>query len=153
MYISDSAKKRFWERVDKSGECWEWTGCINSSGYGTIRVDGKTFTTHRLSFILHNNYEPSSKMDVMHSCDNKRCVNPAHLKEGTRLDNILDFISKGGKYGKIGEENSFHKITDKQYLEIKEQISKGKSVNGLAKKYGITHQSIFCRLERERARK
>lgn len=27
---------RFWSRVDKTGDCWVWTGQINSNGYGVL---------------------------------------------------------------------------------------------------------------------
>ena len=35
-----SATVRFWHKVDTSGECWEWLGKPNGSGYGRFRVGG-----------------------------------------------------------------------------------------------------------------
>lgn len=29
---------RFWQKVDKSGDCWEWIAGKNQYGYGTFRA-------------------------------------------------------------------------------------------------------------------
>ncbi len=148
--FEDKSIKRFWGKVEKTEKCWLWKGCIGTSGYGTIRIEGKTYTAHRFSFILANSFIPSSAMDIMHLCDNKVCVNPDHLKLGTRLENILDFISKGGVYGKSGEKNHNCKITDLQYKEIKKRLFLGEMITKLEKEFGITRQSIRERMRHEK---
>ena len=37
-------------------------------------------------------------MIVMHTCDMPACVNPAHLRVGTQLNNVRDSIAKGRWY-------------------------------------------------------
>ena len=48
-------EERFWPKVDKSGECWVWTGWRNWAGYGylgAVRGKGKLLGAHRVSYEL-----------------------------------------------------------------------------------------------------
>lgn len=76
---------RFWEKVNKSGECWLWTAG-KTSGYGVIRVDGKNFLAHRLSWEWANGSIPDG-MCIDHICLERSCVNPKHLRVVTRALN------------------------------------------------------------------
>lgn len=95
-----SLEERFWRFVAKGPGCWEWQGGSKSQkGYGLIQQGGKgtpRVLAHRLSYQIHHGpIEPG--MVIMHLCDNPRCVNPAHLKQGTASENILDSFRKGRK--------------------------------------------------------
>src|SRR2546430_16029432 len=46
-------------------DCWEWTGTLNHQGYGKTKVEGKHFSTHRLSYILYKG-EISNNLYVLH---------------------------------------------------------------------------------------
>lgn len=82
-----TTEQRFWSKVDKSGDCWEWTGAVKETGYGAFRGDdGSTLRPHRFSFHLHHGYLPSG--DVDHACGNRLCVNPAHLRDASRKQNM-----------------------------------------------------------------
>ena len=91
-------QERFGRKVDRRGpdECWPWKGSHTQLGYGQMRssVNGKVDGAHRISYRLHVG-EVVPGLDVMHSCDNPPCVNPAHLRLGTRKENIQDAVSKG----------------------------------------------------------
>jgi hypothetical protein len=69
-------------------------------GYGMFNagrfLNGKQDTryAHRLAYQLTTGDIPSH-LEVMHSCDVPRCVNPAHLSLGTHGDNIRDAAAKG----------------------------------------------------------
>lgn len=93
-------EERFWAKVDKSPRptgCWEWTGSTDADGYGRLRLgtrEAGVAKTHRLSWELAHGHIPDGLL-VCHSCDNPRCVNPAHLFLGTIKDNVVDSVSKG----------------------------------------------------------
>lgn len=70
-------------------QCWIWQG-PPSRGYGRIRIGTKCFGAHVFAWELANGRDVTSGMHVMHSCNNKMCVNPNHLSEGTKSENVID---------------------------------------------------------------
>ena len=77
---------RLWPRLTPNGECMEWTGTRNEHGYGGLRVDGRLVKAHRFAYELACGPIPDG-LDVLHSCDNPPCCNPAHLELTTHLTN------------------------------------------------------------------
>lgn len=92
--MTDEEIERFWGYVDKGGDCWLWTAGCFKRGYGAFAYEGKRpGYAHRFSYELHHGPIPEGKL-VMHKCDNRKCVNPEHLKAGTQRDNIRDSMAK-----------------------------------------------------------
>jgi hypothetical protein len=85
---------RFWARVDKSGECWLWTGPRDKDGYGKANVRRRALRAHRVSWTMANGAIPEGLI-VCHRCDTPACVRPDHLWLGTQLDNVRDMTAKG----------------------------------------------------------
>lgn len=80
------AAARFWAKVDKSGDCWEWQGSKDPNGYGEIFVSGTNVRAHRFSYSLANGeFDPALYID--HRCHNPSCVNPDHLRVATPKQN------------------------------------------------------------------
>lgn len=74
------AEKRFWSKVDTSGECWLWTAAQNPRGYGMFNVGGKMGLAHRFAYeLLVGPIPPGMLLDHRTICP-KCCVNPAHLR-------------------------------------------------------------------------
>ena len=96
MKLTDQQLQNFWSKVIVGGDddCWVWTGATQSKGYGSFSINGRTHSAHRVSFALASNRDPGD-CHVLHECDNRKCVNPNHLFEGTNLDNVRDMHAKG----------------------------------------------------------
>jgi hypothetical protein len=97
--------ERFWPRVDRSGDCWEWRGGRIPQGYGAVWINGQNHPAHRVAWELTVGPIPPGLM-VLHRCDNPPCVNPAHLWLGTQADNMADKVRKGR--AAVGAKNGAH---------------------------------------------
>jgi len=100
--IDADTQFRFWNKVRKTETCWIWiAGCRGKTGYGSFKLDGKTQDTHRVSWIIHFGQIPND-LWVLHTCDNRKCVNPTHLFLGTPKVNHDDMVAKGRKIHRSG---------------------------------------------------
>jgi hypothetical protein len=141
MY-SQKNQDNFWKKVNKTGKCcWEWTACLNKEGYGAFWANGKDVSAHRFSFQLHHNRLIQEGLCIMHICDNRKCVNPNHLSEGTLHENNTDRMNKGRSA--VGEKQGLSKLTEAQVLEIREKYSQGGTTQQkLGEEYGVSQTVI-----------
>lgn len=134
--------KRFMAKVEKAySGCWEWKGPIlQRGGYGSFTMRQLGYVSaraHRVSFEIFKGRKPLPGMDVMHKCDNPRCVNPAHLKEGTHKENINDMLKKGRSAK--GEGHSKAKLTEEQALAI---LADNRLQREIAEDYNVSVPTI-----------
>ena len=78
---------RFWSKVSKTDDCWEWMGDGHAHQYGRFYANGRRYAAHRYSWELTNGPIPDGLV-IDHKCWNKRCVKPAHLRLTTRSKNV-----------------------------------------------------------------
>ncbi|KSV78869.1 hypothetical protein N182_18690 [Sinorhizobium sp. GL2] len=143
--ISKSTLDRFWRKVDKRDDgCWPWLGAISKNGYGSFKFLGSPESAHRMSFRIAYGRFPASDMLVRHSCDNRWCVNPAHLSEGTVADNSRDMVERGRSYrcDMTGERNHAAKLSKKDVAAIKIRIARGETNISIAEDYPVGHAMI-----------
>jgi hypothetical protein len=132
--------ERFWSKVDKTKDCWNWIAAKNRGGYGQFRFEGKLHMAHRFIFQREIGELPPV---VMHTCDNPSCVNPKHLVAGTVQSNNSDRDNKGRFHKLTGEQNGMSKLTSGQVASIRiEYATINTSYRKLAKKYLVDHSLI-----------
>jgi hypothetical protein len=132
--------ERFWSKVDKRGECWEWTAS-KRNGYGAFSVGDKMMKAHRFAYTLTKGPIPDGLL-VLHSCDNRACVNPAHLRVGTYADNKQDAIERG-RHGNA-------KLSVSEVVEIRNSYSAGATQQAIATRYGIHRSFVSNIINRKR---
>ncbi len=134
-----STKETFLSRIRKTPTCWLYEGVILRHGYGQITICGKRWSTHRYSYSIHKGEIPAG-LCVLHKCDNKKCVKPAHLFLGTPLDNTRDMIKKGRSRFPKGEENGHAKLTDDDVRKIRND---DRTYSVISKEYGVC-KAVIC---------
>lgn len=89
----------FFDNTRRVGECLEWTAAIDrGTGYGRRQHNGKPMLAHRVAWMIVNGEIPDGAQ-VLHRCDNPKCVDVNHLFIGSQSDNIKDMHSKGRASG------------------------------------------------------
>lgn len=144
--ITQTDKDKFWLRVNKKGpnDCWEWDKINVGDRYGSMWVPSlkRGLSAHRLSYEIH--FSHPGKLLVCHSCDNPKCVNPAHLFLGTNSTNSADMKSKGRQAKH--EKNGNVKLTFEQAMAVRDEchlLGAGVSKKAIAAKYGISVTHVY----------
>lgn len=131
--LSAADVSRFHAKYTRADGCWIWTAAINSHGYGQFQFSKKHIAASRIAFVLHNG-EVQADVLVRHKCDNRRCVNPAHLEKGTHADNSRDTVSRGRTWRVHSEES---------VREIRESRSRGETYRSISARLSIPETTVF----------
>lgn len=139
------AEERFWAMVQKTDTCWLWVGKRSAKPgyYGSFNVGGtnaKTVRTSRFAFELTNGPIPDG-LDVLHTCDNPPCVNPAHLYLGDAMRNSRDAVERGRM--RKGNRHPWSRLTEDDVRAIRSS-STGKRGEQLvlARRFGVGRGNI-----------
>lgn len=137
--------------VKADSGCWEWTGTVGKNGYGVFWLDGRNLGAHRASWALHG-FGDAVDLCVLHRCDNRVCVNPAHLFLGTNAENMADMVAKGRAAGsrRIGERNPCARVTQADVQAIRAEYGAGSTQRAIAKRFGISQPTVNAIVSRKR---
>lgn len=146
VLLTSADSNKFWKRVVVKGvsDCWEWQGSIDTRGYGSVRVLGKMYRTHRYAYMLSYGDIPRGEGHhgtvVMHKCDNRLCCNPHHLQLGSHADNMRDMKEKHRRKNiGIGEGNGRAILTREQVEAIRLDE---RGTRTIAKHYPVSRAAI-----------
>jgi hypothetical protein len=136
---SADCRLQLYQNKGSPDECWEWSGPL-LGGYGKLWLGSYTAAgrrrsvfAHRHSFVNSGGVLTPDRPCVLHSCDNPKCTNPAHLRAGTRGENNAERSAKGrsgsktysaderARYSEMnrGERHTLAKLTNEQAKQIK----------------------------------
>lgn len=177
--VRESERARF-ERFTSRGqptECWPWRGYVMKNGYGRfgrtppiVGLEVVKVLAHRMAWMFANGDIPDATM-VLHRCDNRCCVNPAHLFLGSAADNTSDMIAKGrhshgarhfarrhpdrfvenvtsGISKRSGSNHYAAKLTEAAVVRIRELHAGGHSLRSIARQFGVTDANIAAVVSR-----
>lgn len=147
--------------------CWVWTGAKKERDYGVFWMSGRSVVAYRVSWIFQYG-DIAKDMCILHKCDNPPCVNPDHLFQGTRIDNVIDMDKKGRRgaaSGKLngsytrpesvlrGESHPNSKLIESDVITIRHQWNKTPTKYGLqsklAREFGVDRKLIARIVTRE----
>lgn len=85
---AQDVQNRAIKNIEKTADCWYWTGSISGTGYGQIGSRDKVLVAHRVVYETLVGQIPKG-LHLDHLCRNKLCVNPQHLEPVSPKVNIL----------------------------------------------------------------
>lgn len=137
---------RFWSKVDMRGpdECWEWQASLHTSGYGRFKIASyRTVMASRFALVCSSKFERLDRF-ALHTCDNPKCCNPAHLYFGTHQRNMDDKKERGRWRGgdQSGVNNGAAKIDEKQLQLIVKRLQDGWNNKQIAADLPIGHAMV-----------
>lgn len=140
------AWEKFWSLIEKTDTCWLWRG-RQLEGYGSIYMMGKRRAPHRLMMFWMNQLSDLSHRGdrscglVLHTCDNKLCVNPKHLYLGSHRENIKDAWDRGQLNRRVGGKSPCAKLSNEQANEIRAKRNEVPRVK-LAAMYNVSKSTV-----------
>lgn len=132
-YKLDEIPERVYMEIDTILSKGYGDGCVeyhtlDKDGYGVFNYlqkdKRKWFKMHRVAYAVTNREELTSEDLIMHTCDNRRCCNPKHLKKGTPKDNSQDMAQKGRSLA--GERNPKYKHGNRSFKVVMEIQAKNR---------------------------
>ncbi len=144
----------FWKHVNvgNGDQCWNWLRGKSDSGYGVVWIEGRNKLAHRLAYILSYKDDVGKNL-VLHTCDNRICCNPKHLKLGTYKDNIRDMLDRNRGNPPRGERCATSKLDSMDVAKIRKLYSGGLyTQKELSKRFNVSKTEISFIINNKRWR-
>jgi hypothetical protein len=129
--------------VNENG-CWVCTShFLNPGGYPRIRRDPSGRQENMNTWVLRQKLgrELKAGFGACHTCNNRQCINPEHLYEGSPLDNTGDSVNvRTHRVFPKGEDNPKSRLTEDAVRYIRNNLEE--SNRTLSRKYGVTTTTI-----------
>ena len=123
-----------WLQVEKTENCWLWTGNLDKDGYGVWWLDGKNVRAHRLISKIYGK-EIKPPFVSRHLCHVRKCVNPDHIVQGTQRENVQDQL-RLGTHSKLQYPDELIETIKTEYANTKTTTRR------LAAKYGVSKTQV-----------
>ena len=143
-----TARERFTRRVEPepNSGCWLWVGRVfYDTGYGDWRAFEGEVLAHRVAWRLCYGTIPARAF-VLHRCDVRRCVNPAHLYLGDHKQNMRDMVARQRADDRRGDKNTQAKLTTADVLEIRRLQASDLSYLEIASRFNVS-SSLVCKIK------
>ena len=119
----------------ETNECVEWEGKLNVCGYAQTWLNGTNNLVHRLSYKQYIG-PIENKKEVAHTCHNRKCINPNHLKLLTHQENI-----KHSYKDKNPRKKRIH--LTKIQVDYIQTFHMNTKVDVIMKQYNISRQTVY----------
>jgi hypothetical protein len=91
-FVAGDTADRFWSQVERTSDCWLWTGHVNRDGYGQFKITDRpghyrTVRAHRWAWEATHGPVPAG-LTLDHLCGRPACVRPDHLDPCTAAENL-----------------------------------------------------------------
>ena len=127
---------------DPNSGCFLWLGSVNGGGYARMSINSKLTLIHRYVLEEKLGRKLLPKEHALHSCDVPSCINPDHLHAGSHKQNMKEMWERNPPklVGQRGERSPHAKLLESDVLVIRASAD---SERVLAKRFGVSHQTIY----------
>ena len=126
--------------VSGTDECLVWPYAVRDDGYGQAYYLGKAISASRLITMLAHGC-PEDGSHGAHSCHNRLCCNPRHLRWATPAENLRDRVGNGTHPS--GEKNPAAKLTSSAVAELRRRFASGDSRDAICRDAGISKTQMY----------
>lgn len=146
IVLDDRAIRRFWRNVALPNDqgCMLWIGRVGDGGYGLFNIGRVRFRANRVSCQIAYGVPDPETPYAIHSCRNKDCVSPGHLRWSTQKQNSLDMRRDGT--APVGTRHGRALLDPEAVQRIR---SSQESADALAARYGVHVSTIRVARRRE----
>lgn len=144
--LAPSELAEFEALTEKTTGCWIWKGDHFSNATGAFYIDGEAFNAYRVAYEIKNGTGSASMKVIGHTCHNRCCINPDHLKVKRVIGESSAKRSTGGKPGRPARVNPDMILC--RLPEDGSEIPQKWIVNEIAQSHSISKRPIYDLLKK-----